>query len=204
MESMDGLTVNSVSCTISDCQPADSPKVCSIQRLPKEVIDRIAAGEVIQRPVNAVKELLENCLDAGSTHIEITVRSGGLKLLQVQDNGSGIRVSDLPLLCERFTTSKLREFEDLSKLTTFGFRGEALASLSHVSLLTVTSRTAHEQCAYRVSYRNGKPTERAIACAGNQGTTILAEDLFYNTPLRRAALNNPREEFSRIAEVVSQ
>ncbi|CAL8085839.1 unnamed protein product [Calicophoron daubneyi] len=183
---------------------AHEPAVRPIKQLSPDVVNRIAAGEVIQRPSNAVKELLENCLDAGSTQIQITVRDGGLKLLQVQDNGCGIRVDDLPILCERFTTSKIHEFTDLSTLCTFGFRGEALASLSHVSLLTVTTRTAQQNCAYRLSYRSGCPTGKPTPCAGNQGTSIMAEDLFYNTPLRKAVLRSPREEFARVAEVVSQ
>ncbi|TGZ61537.1 hypothetical protein CRM22_007947 [Opisthorchis felineus] len=188
-----------------DLQLASSPPTARpIQKLSKDVINRIAAGEVIQRPANAVKELLENCLDAGSTQIQITVRAGGLKLLQVQDNGCGIQVSDLPILCERFTTSKLHEFSDLSTLSTFGFRGEALASLSHVSLLSVTSRTSDQKCAYRMSYRNGNPSGKAAACAGNKGTTVLAEDLFYNAPVRRTAVRSPREEFARVADVVAQ
>ncbi|KAF8570211.1 hypothetical protein P879_03307 [Paragonimus westermani] len=175
-----------------------------IQQLPTDVVNRIAAGEVIQRPANAIKELLENCLDADSTQIQITVRAGGLKLLQVQDNGCGIRTADLPILCERFTTSKLHEFSDLNKLNTFGFRGEALASLSHVCLLSVTTRTSDQVCAYRCAYRNGKLTEQPVPCAGNPGSTITAEDLFYNAPLRKAALCNPREEFARVVDVVSQ
>ncbi|KAA0191709.1 DNA mismatch repair protein Mlh1 [Fasciolopsis buskii] len=183
---------------------SDQLKVRPIQQLAKDVINRIAAGEVIQRPANAIKELLENSLDAGSTQIQITLREGGLKLLQVQDNGCGIRLEDMPILCERFTTSKLRDFSELSSLCTFGFRGEALCSLSHVSLLTVTTRTAGQTCAYRLSYRNANPMGNPVPCAGNTGTTILAEDMFYNTPIRRAALRSAREECSRVAEVVSQ
>ncbi|VDP91092.1 unnamed protein product [Echinostoma caproni] len=114
----------------------------------------------------------------------------------------------LLLYPNRHTTTKTgtrdcMDFTDLTSLTTFGFRGEALASLSHVSLLTVTTRTAEQNCAYRLTYRNGNPVGNAAPCAGNTGTTILAEDLFYNTPIRRAALRSPREEFARVAEVVA-
>ncbi|CAH8515556.1 unnamed protein product [Schistosoma rodhaini] len=176
----------------------------TIKRLPKEVINRIAAGEVIQRPVNAIKELLENSIDAGSTMIKITVKDGGLKLIQVQDNGCGIHQSDLPILCERFTTSKLKEFSDLSKISTFGFRGEALSSLSHVALVTVTTRTANQNCAFKVKYRAGVAESKPVPCAGNPGTTIVAENLFYNAPIRKSALKNGREELSKVTEVVAQ
>ncbi|KAF9339200.1 DNA mismatch repair protein [Linnemannia elongata] len=192
-------------------QPPDSTIAPTIKRLDEAVVNRIAAGEIIHRPANALKELIENSLDAGSTSIQVSIKDGGLKLLQIQDNGHGIRVGDLAIVCERFTTSKLRTFDDLSTMSTYGFRGEALASVSHIAHVTITTKTKDSNCAYKASYSDGaiipsKPGGAAEPkpCAGNNGTQISAEDLFYNVPTRRKALKNATEEYNRILDVVNR
>ncbi|KAI7817073.1 histidine kinase-like ATPase [Gamsiella multidivaricata] len=192
-------------------QNTGTAAVPTIQRLDEAVVNRIAAGEIIHRPANALKELIENSLDAKSTSIQISVKDGGLKLLQIQDNGHGIKVEDMSIVCERFTTSKLRSFDDLSSMSTYGFRGEALASISHVAHVTITTKTKDSNCAFKASYSDGviipaKPgaTAEPKPCAGNNGTQISAEDLFYNVPTRRKALKNPTEEYNRILDIVNR
>lgn len=176
-----------------------------IVRLSPDVVNRVAAGEVIHRPASALKEMLENSLDAGSKSITVTVRDGGNKLLQVTDDGCGIRDEDLSILCERHTTSKLRTFEDLDAVATFGFRGEALASMSFVANLTVTTMTADAAHATRAAYADGKMTpEGARPTAGVPGTTVCVENLFYNVPTRRRALRSASEEFARVLETTQR
>lgn len=182
-----------------------------IRALHQDVVNKIAAGEIIVAPVHALKELIENAVDAGSTSLEILVKDGGLKLLQITDNGCGINKDDLPILCERFTTSKLKSFEDLTSIGTYGFRGEALASISHIAHLTVTTKTAESSCAWKAQYAGGnlapaKPGQSADpkACAGRQGTQIAVEDLFYNVPTRRRAFRSASEEYAKIADMVGK
>ncbi|KAJ6259274.1 hypothetical protein Dda_6173 [Drechslerella dactyloides] len=182
-----------------------------IKALSQTVVNKIAAGEIIVAPVHALKELLENAVDAGSTSIEVVVKDGGLKLLQITDNGSGINKDDLGILCERFTTSKLKTFEDLASIGTYGFRGEALASISHIAHLSVTTKTKDSDCAWRAVYSDGKlippkpgGSAEPKAVAGRQGTQITVEDLFYNIPSRRRAFRNVNDEYSKVLDMVGK
>ncbi|KAL6710245.1 DNA mismatch repair protein Mlh1 [Coniothyrium glycines] len=182
-----------------------------IKALAQDVVNKIAAGEIIVAPVHALKEMIENAVDAGSTALEVLVKDGGLKLLQITDNGHGIDREDLPILCERFTTSKLKAFEDLTSIGTYGFRGEALASISHIAHLKVTTRTKESSCAWECHYADGKLTSpkpgqsaEPKPKAGRQGTQITVEDLFYNVPSRRRAFRSASEEYAKILDLVGR
>ncbi|CAL1373770.1 unnamed protein product [Linum trigynum] len=181
--------------------PQEPPQ---IRRLEECVVNRIAAGEVIQRPVSAVKELVENSLDAHSTSINVVVKDGGLKLIQVSDDGHGIRFEDLPILCERHTTSKLSTYEDLQTIKSMGFRGEALASMTHVAHVTVTTITKGQLHGYRVSYKDGVMEHQPKACAAVKGTQIMVENLFYNMVARKKTLQSTVDDYSKIVDVISR
>ncbi|KAI8906044.1 hypothetical protein EDD86DRAFT_193518 [Gorgonomyces haynaldii] len=173
-----------------------------IKKLDIDTINKIAAGEIISKPTNMAKELLENALDAGATQIQIIVKDGGMKLFSIQDNGSGINESDLELVCERFTTSKLKSIDDLGTIGTFGFRGEALASISTVSQLTITTKQQSSPCAFKCSYSNTKLVSKT-PCAGNTGTLIAVQDLFYNMPTRRKSIK-PNESYQSLLSMVQK
>ncbi|KAK5998561.1 DNA mismatch repair protein MLH1 [Cladobotryum mycophilum] len=182
-----------------------------IRALDPQVVNKIAAGEIIVAPVHALKELIENAVDAGSTALEILVKDGGLKLLQITDNGCGIQKDDLEILCERHTTSKISAFEDLTSISTYGFRGEALASISHIAHLTVTTKTKESALAWRAHYLDGvlvapKPGQSAEpkGVAGRPGTQITVEDLFFNIPTRRRAFRSYADEFNKIIDMVGR
>lgn len=175
----------------------------TIRLLPPILANQIAAGEVVERPASVVKELVENSLDAGATRIEVDIIAGGAKLIRVRDNGSGIPREELPLALRRHATSKISTADDLNAITTMGFRGEALASASAVSRLTLTSRTEGQKEAWQV-FAEGSEQEAVIKPASHPvGTTVEVKDLFFNVPARRRFLKSEKTEFSRILQTVS-
>jgi DNA mismatch repair protein MutL len=173
----------------------------SIRVLPSQLIDQIAAGEVVERPAAVVKELVENSLDAGATRIELEVEAGGTRLIRVTDNGAGIDPVDLPLAVSRHATSKIASLEDLEALMTLGFRGEALPSIGSVSRMRLTSCAAGAGQAFSLRCDGGELASVKPA-AHPSGTTVEVRDLFYNTPARRKFLRTERTEFSHLDAVV--
>ena len=173
-----------------------------IQVLPPQLANQIAAGEVVERPASVVKELVENSLDAGSTRIDIDIERGGAKLIRIRDNGCGIRKDELALALARHATSKIASLDDLEAIISLGFRGEALASISSVSRLTLTSRTAEQQEAWQ-AYAEGRDMEVTVKPAAHPvGTTLEVLDLFYNTPARRKFMRTEKTEFNHIDEII--
>ncbi|ODS00794.1 DNA mismatch repair protein MutL [Methyloceanibacter methanicus] len=174
----------------------------AIRQLPPNLINRIAAGEVVERPASVVKELVENAIDAGASRIDVTVRGGGLQLIRVSDDGAGMNARDLELAVERHATSKLKG-EDLSHILTLGFRGEALPSIGAVARLAITSRAQEDADAYRIEVDGGrkaplKPAARA------PGTDVEVRDLFYATPARLKFMKSERAETAAIADAVKR
>ncbi len=173
-----------------------------IQILPPQLANQIAAGEVVERPASVVKELVENSIDAGATRIDIDIERGGAKLIRIRDNGCGIGKDELALALARHATSKIATLDDLEAILSLGFRGEALASISSVSRLTLTSRTAGQQEAWQ-AYAEGRDMAVTVKPAAHpQGTTLEVLDLFYNTPARRKFMRTEKTEFGHIDEVV--
>ncbi|HFO2532591.1 TPA: DNA mismatch repair endonuclease MutL [Yersinia enterocolitica] len=173
-----------------------------IQILPPQLANQIAAGEVVERPASVVKELVENSLDAGATRIDIDIERGGAKLIRIRDNGCGINKDDLALALARHATSKISSLEDLEAILSMGFRGEALASISSVSRLILTSRTAEQNEAWQ-AYAEGRDMAVTIKPAAHPvGSTLEVLDLFYNTPARRKFMRTEKTEFGHIDEVV--
>ena len=175
-------------------------KSAEIHVLSDEIINKIAAGEVIERPASAVKELIENAIDAGASRIQVSIEEGGKKKIQVTDNGKGMNAADLDLCYLRHTTSKLFSADDLFHLHTNGFRGEAVASIAAVSKLTITSATDDGDSG-RIILEGGNVIEKQDIQA-SRGTTFLVENLFYNTPVRRNFLSSETAESTRIFDVV--
>ena len=172
-----------------------------IHLLPDLLISQIAAGEVVERPSSVLKELLENALDAGSTAIQIQLEEGGVKLIRVSDDGCGIAREELALALTRHATSKISSLDDLERVATLGFRGEALASVASVARLTLTSRQAGSSHAWRLNAEPGATPEPAALSAGS---VIEMRDLYYNTPARRKFLKSEATEFANCAEAVKR
>jgi DNA mismatch repair protein MutL len=176
--------------------------VSTVRRLPDDLVNKIAAGEVVERPASVVKELLENALDAGARTVHVEVEEGGLSLVRVRDDGCGMSRADAALALERHATSKLRTFEDLQAITTHGFRGEALPSIAAVSELVLRTRKEGETAGTEVAVRHGRPVH--VRDAGHpRGTTVEARDLFGAVPARRKFLRAPPTEASYVAEAVT-
>ena len=173
-----------------------------IHVLPEHVANKIAAGEVVERPASVVKELLENCLDAGSTRIKIQIEAGGKKLIQITDNGCGMMRDDALLAFERHATSKIKNAEDLLTVATLGFRGEALPSIASVSRLHLETRAAEEPAGTVVEINGGK-IFRVEEAGLPEGTSITVRDLFFNTPARKKFLKSESTELSHIASLVT-
>ena len=175
-----------------------------IELLSPRLANQIAAGEVVERPASVIKELLENSLDSGAKRIDVDVEQAGVKLLRVRDDGSGISADDLPLALARHATSKIRNLEDLEQVMSLGFRGEALASISSVARLTLTSRTRDADQAWQVETEGRDMAPRVQPAAHPVGTSVEVRDLFFNTPARRKFLKAEKTEFDHLQEVIKR
>ncbi|TVZ40550.1 DNA mismatch repair protein MutL [Alteromonadaceae bacterium 2753L.S.0a.02] len=175
-----------------------------IHTLSPRLANQIAAGEVVERPASVIKELIENSIDAGATQLDVEVESGGTKLIRVRDNGSGIYKEDLPLALSRHATSKIINLDDLEAVVTLGFRGEALASISSVARLALTSSTEQQGMGWKVEVE-GREMQAKTSPAGHpQGTSVEVRDLFFNTPARRKFLRTEKTEYGRIEDVLKR
>ena len=184
-------------------QGANTARMPIIRQLPVSLVNKIAAGEVIERPASVVKEMLENSIDAGSDLIEVMVSGGGIDLLRISDNGCGIEPEQLELALAPHATSKLADSEDLFDVRTLGFRGEALASIAEISHMTLRSRVASSDGGYELRAQ-GSDREPIKPCAMNVGTTIEVRHLFFNTPVRRKFMKTPSTEMGHVVEAFTR
>ncbi len=175
-----------------------------IRQLSPRLANQIAAGEVVERPASVIKELLENCLDAGASKVDVDVEQGGVKLMRVRDNGSGIDKQDLALALSRHATSKITSLDDLEAVQSLGFRGEALASVSSVSRLTLTSNVLEQDSAWQVMTEGRDMAAQLQPAAHPVGTSVEVRDLFFNTPARRKFLRTEKTEFGHLEEVIKR
>ena len=174
-----------------------------IRPLSEDMIGKIAAGEVVERPAAAIKELVENSLDAGATAVTVEIREGGINSIRVADNGCGIDESDIRMAFERHATSKISREQDLNAIRTLGFRGEALASIAAVSRITMTTRTAECETGLKIRNEGGKITDiQETACP--VGTTVVVNDLFYNVPVRKGFMKKSGQEAAAVNELMTQ
>ncbi|EAZ99286.1 DNA mismatch repair endonuclease MutL [Marinobacter sp. ELB17] len=173
-----------------------------IHLLPPRLANQIAAGEVVERPASVVKELIENALDAGASRVDVDIEQGGVKLIRVRDDGCGIAAEDLSLALSRHATSKITSLDDLEAVTSLGFRGEALASISSVSRLSLTSRTENQEAASKVEVEGRDMDAHVSPAAHPVGSTVEVRDLFFNTPARRKFLRTEKTEFGHVEECV--
>lgn len=176
----------------------------NIEILPARLANQIAAGEVVERPASVVKELVENSLDANATSIKITIEKGGAKRIHISDNGSGIYKEELTLALSRHATSKIKNLHDLEGINSLGFRGEALASISSVSRLSLTSKPQDQETAWQASAQGRDMAVEVTPAAHTNGTTIDVMDLFFNTPARRKFMRTEKTEFTHIEEVIKR
>ena len=175
-----------------------------IKLLPPRLANQIAAGEVVERPASVIKEMLENSLDAGASRIDVDIENGGIKTMRIRDNGHGIDRDDLALALSRHATSKIYVLDDLEAVGTLGFRGEALASVSSVSRLTLTSSVNDSAQGWAAKAEGQEMSTELTPAPHQQGTTVEVRDLFFNTPARRKFLRTEKTEFNRIEEVVKR
>ncbi len=175
----------------------------AINILDSYIINRISAGEVVESPFSIVKELLDNSLDAGATKLQIEIKNGGIDQIIVKDNGKGIEQDDIVTAFLPHATSKIKNVEDLDNITTLGFRGEALASISNVSQTSILTKTANSECAYSLEVNGGKFGSVSASVSEN-GTRIEVNNLFFNTPARRKFLKKPKQEEAQITNIVSR